>query len=72
MSLKLSIATVLILCSDRDRPKHRNLLRRVAISYELLRSVTIREKLPGPINYEAMRITRDRIRSDTCKCDETR
>ena len=57
---------------NRDRPKHRDLLRLVAISYELLRSVTIREKLPGPINYEAMRMTPDRIRSDTSKCDETR
>ena len=57
---------------DRDRPKHRALLRWVAISYELLRSVTIREKMHGPINYEAMRMTTNRIRSDTSKCDETR
>ena len=57
---------------DRDQPKHRDLLRWVAISYKLLRSVTIREKLPGPINYEAMRMTPDKIRSDTSKCDETR
>ena len=57
---------------NRDRPKHRDLLRLVAISYELLRSVTIREKLPGPINYEAMGMTPDRIRSDTSKCDKPR
>ena len=40
---------------DRERSKHCDLLRLVAISYELLRSVTIRENLPGPINYETMR-----------------
>ena len=28
--------------------------------------------MPGPINYEAMRMTPDSIRSDTSKCDETR
>ena len=28
--------------------------------------------MPGLINYEAMRMTPDRIRSDTSKCDETR
>ena len=58
-------------CLNRG-PKHRDLLRWVAISYELLRSVTIREKMPVPINYMTMRMTRDRIRYDTSKSDESR